>query len=81
MPHPGSFHTRAGFREREGAEERDTSPDAELWPTLFDPVDHGLPGSSVHGVLQARTAEWAAISTPGVRDGLKDGLSPPALLM
>ena len=30
---------------------------------------HGLPGSSVHGVLQARTAEWAAISTPGVRDG------------
>ena len=60
---------RAGFREREGAEERAASPDAESCPTLCDPVNHGLPGSSVHGVLQARTAEWAAISTPGVRDG------------
>lgn len=31
-PHPGSFHTRAGFREREGAEERAASPGAELAP-------------------------------------------------
>lgn len=32
MPHPGSFHTQAGFREREGAEERAASPAAELAP-------------------------------------------------
>ena len=30
--------------------------------TLCDPMDCSLPGSSVHGVLQARTLEWAAIS-------------------
>ena len=30
-------------------------------PTLCDPVDYSLPGSSVHGILQARTLEWAAI--------------------
>ena len=29
--------------------------------TLCDPLDYGLPGSSVHGILQARMLEWAAI--------------------
>ena len=29
--------------------------------TLCDPVDCSLPGSSVHGILQARTLEWVAI--------------------
>ena len=29
--------------------------------TLYDPVDGSLPGSSVHGILQARIAEWVAI--------------------
>ena len=31
-------------------------------PTLCDPVDSLLPGSSVPGILQARTLEWVAIS-------------------
>ena len=31
-------------------------------PTLCDPVDGSLPGSSVLGILQARTLEWVAIS-------------------
>ena len=30
-------------------------------PTLCDPVDYSLPGSSVHGILQARILEWVAI--------------------
>ena len=30
-------------------------------PTLCDPVDCTLPGSSVHGILQARILEWTAI--------------------
>ena len=30
-------------------------------PTLFDPVDCSLPGSSVYGILQARILEWVAI--------------------
>ena len=34
---------------------------AELCPTC-DPMDGSLPGSSVHGVLQARILEWIAIS-------------------
>ena len=30
--------------------------------TLCDPIDGGPPGSPVHGILQARTLEWVAIS-------------------
>ena len=30
-------------------------------PTLCDPVDYSPPGSSVHGILQARVLEWAAV--------------------
>ena len=32
--------------------------------TLFDSMDCSLPGSSVHGILQARILEWVAISFP-----------------
>ena len=32
--------------------------------TLFDPMDSSPPGSSVHGILQARILEWVAISFP-----------------
>ena len=35
---------------------------AWLCPTLFDPMDYSLPGSSVHGIFQARVLEWVAIS-------------------
>ena len=31
-------------------------------PTLCDPIDSSSPGSSVPGILQARTLEWVAIS-------------------
>ena len=30
--------------------------------TLCDPMDCSLPGSSVHGVFQARVLEWGAIA-------------------
>ena len=30
--------------------------------TLSDPVDCSLPGSSVHGIFQARVLEWGAIA-------------------
>ena len=32
-------------------------------PTLCDPIDSSPPGSSVHGILHARTLEWVAISS------------------
>ena len=35
---------------------------AQSCPTLCDPVDCSPPGSSVHGILQARILEWVAIS-------------------
>ena len=38
-------------------------------PTLSDPMDCSLPGSSVHGIFQARVLEWGAIAI-GV-DGLE----------
>ena len=31
-------------------------------PTLWDPIDCSPPGSSAHGILQARILEWVAIS-------------------
>ena len=34
----------------------------QLCLTLCDPMDCSLPGFSVHGILQARTLEWVAIS-------------------
>ena len=34
---------------------------AQSCPNLCDPVDCSPPGSSVHGILQARILEWVAI--------------------
>ena len=36
-------------------------------PTLCDPIDGSLPGSSVPGILQVRTLEWVAISFSNAR--------------
>ena len=35
---------------------------AQLCPTLRDPMDCSLPGSSIHGIFQARVLEWGAIA-------------------
>ena len=37
--------------------------DSQWCPTLCDPMDWSPPGSSVHGILQARILEWVAISS------------------
>ena len=34
---------------------------AQLYLTLCDPMDYSWPGSSVHGIFQARTLDWVAI--------------------
>ena len=41
---------------------------AQLCPTLSDPMDCSLPGSSIHGVFQASVLEWGAIAFSGVND-------------
>ena len=33
-------------------------------PTLCDPMDCSPPGSSVHGILQARVLKWGAVASP-----------------
>ena len=35
---------------------------AQSCPTLCDPMDCSLQGSSIHGIFQARVLEWVAIS-------------------
>ena len=35
---------------------------AQSCPTLSDPMDCSLPGSSIHGIVQARVLEWGAIA-------------------
>ena len=35
---------------------------AQSYPTLSDPLDCSLPGSSTHGIFQARVLEWGAIA-------------------
>ena len=35
---------------------------AQSCPTLSDPIDCSLPGSSIHGIFQARVLEWGAIA-------------------
>ena len=40
--------------------------------TLWDPMDHSLPGSSVHGIFQARVLEWVGISFSRVSSWPRD---------
>ena len=35
---------------------------SQLCPTLRDPMDCSPPGSSIHGIFQARVLEWGAIA-------------------
>ena len=35
---------------------------AQSCPTLCDPMDCSLPGSSIHGIFQARVLEWGTIA-------------------
>ena len=49
----------------------------QLYLTLCDPVDSSPPGSSVHGVLQARILEWLAM--PSLEDLPDLGIEPTSL--
>ena len=42
---------------------------SQLCPTLCDPVDCSLPGSSIHGIFQARVLEWGAIAFSEIYSG------------
>ena len=52
---------------------------AKSCPTLCDPTDYSPPGSSVHGISQARILEWVAISSS--RDLPDPGIEPRSLAL
>ena len=47
-------------------------------PILCNPMDHSLPGSSVHGILQARILERVSCPPPG--DLPDPGIEPASLM-
>ena len=51
LPYPSPMH-----------ESESESEVAQSCPTLSNPMDCSLPGSSVHGIFQARVLEWGAIA-------------------
>ena len=52
---------------------------AQSCPMLSDPMDCSLPGSSVHGILEARILEWEAILFSKESSLPRDQTQPPAL--
>ena len=52
---------------------------AQLCPTLCNPMDSSPPGSSVHGILQARILEWVPRPSPG--DLPNPGIEPGSLVL
>ena len=48
---------------------------AQSCPTLCDPMDCSLPGSSIHGIFQARVLEWGAIAFSAAVPRLKKMVS------
>ena len=52
---------------------------AHSCPTLRDPMDYSSPGSSAHGIFQARMLEWVAIPSPGDLPNLGIGPRSPTL--
>ena len=48
---------------------------AQSCPTLWDPMDGSLPGSSAHRIFQARVLEWGAIALPNSKPRCQPTLS------
>ena len=47
----------------------------QSYPTLSDPMNCSLPGSSVHGILQARVLEWGAIAFSNIKATVLNSLA------
>ena len=48
---------------------------AQSCPILSNPMDWSLPGSSIHGIFQARVLEWGAIAfSKGLKQGYSESL-------
>ena len=51
---------------------------AQSWPTLCDPTDCGLPGSSLHGICQQEC--WSGLPFPSLKDPPNPGIEPASPL-
>ena len=51
-----------GEQGKNNSRKNDAAKSLQSCPTLCNPMDCSLPSFSVHGILQARTLEWVAIS-------------------
>ena len=49
---------------------------AQLCLTLRDPMDRSLPGSSIHGICQARVLEWVPIAFSNNGPVFRKGINP-----
>ena len=58
----GFFTTSTIWEAHIWYESESESEVAQSCPTLCDPIDCSLPGSSIHGIFQARILEWGAIA-------------------
>ena len=70
-PHPGHVSEAPGALLRVAG--GDARVCAQSRPPFCDPTDCSPPGSSVHGILQTRTLEWAAVSSSRGSSRLRDG--------
>ena len=59
---PGKNHWSGCHFLLQGMKVKSESEVAQACPTLSDPMDCSPPGSSVHGIFQARALEWGAIA-------------------
>ena len=79
----GSLEKCYGYRDKEHRPLSQTAAAAtaakllQLCLTLCDPMDCSLPGSSIHGIFQARVLEWGAITFSVEQDYL--GSNPNAV--
>ena len=62
-----------------GGNKESESEVAQSCPTLCDLMDYSLPGSSVHGIFQAKILEWVAISSGDLPNPGIEPTGSPAL--
>ena len=61
LPFPSPMHESEKWKGKSEMHESEKWK-GKLCPTLHDPMDCSLPGSSIHGICQARVLEWGAIA-------------------